>query len=91
MLPSRFMKFPVFFPVTGNFPYGEGFESDCVIRQPVSDFRILCGKLEISAHARAFFFDLRAPEKVYEFAGFRIGGRFDLRAPERGLDSAFTS
>ena len=35
LIPFHFLKFPVFFPVTGNFPCGEGFESDCVIRQTV--------------------------------------------------------
>ena|ERR1019366_1484617 len=39
LIPFHFLKFPVFFPVTGNFPCGEGFESDCVIRHPVFAFR----------------------------------------------------
>jgi hypothetical protein len=31
-------KFPVFFPVSREFPGGEKFASDCVHRQPVSVF-----------------------------------------------------
>jgi hypothetical protein len=49
-----------------EFDSRELFASDCVIRHAVRDFRSHLGKSKIAGMfaVRAFFFNLRAPEKL---------------------------
>jgi hypothetical protein len=56
-------KFPVFSLFNRELGCRDGFDRDCIIRQAVRDFNVLCGKFENRACSRTFS-ALRASEKI---------------------------
>ncbi len=88
LIPSHFLKFPVFFAGTGNFPCGEGFESDCVIRHTVCTISLQSGDGGKSARDVALLRSMRTGESYLAADWTNSTGAFSTRRKNGSLQGS---